>query len=84
MRAAIRAGKPYLIPFLFAGKLQVDDVPLIYQKYLEGVIDPPVHLPPQFRDLNGVAVWMSFSSFLNAIDLNRIQEYYDKLFKTHL
>lgn len=84
MRAAVRAGKPHLIPFLFAGKLQVDDVPLLYQKYQEGVIDPPVHLPPQFRDLNGVAVWMSFSSFLNAIDLNRIQEHYDKLFKTYL
>jgi uncharacterized protein (TIGR02421 family) len=84
MRAAIRLGRPYLIPFLFAGKLHVDDIPLLYQKYQEGVVDPPVHLPPQFRDLNGVAVWMSFSSFLNAIDLKRIQEHYDKLFKTYL
>jgi uncharacterized protein (TIGR02421 family) len=84
MRAAIRAGKPYLIPFIFAGKLHVNDVPLLYQKYKEGIVDAPIHLPPQFRDLNGVAVWMSFSSFLNTIDLKRIQEHYDKLFKTYL
>jgi uncharacterized protein (TIGR02421 family) len=84
MRAAIRAGKPALIPFLFAGKLHVDDVPLLYQKYKEGIIDPPRCLPPQFRDLNGVAVWMSFSSFLNQVDLKKIQEHYDKLFKTYL
>lgn len=84
MRAAIRAGKPYLIPFLFAGKLHVDDVPLIYQKYKEGLIDAPKYLPPQFRDMNGIAVWMSFSSFLNQVDLKRIQEHYDRLFKTYL
>jgi uncharacterized protein (TIGR02421 family) len=84
MRAAIRAGKPYLLPFLFAGKLHVDDIPLLYQKYKEGLIDSPRYLPPQFKDLNGLSVWMGFSSFLNMIDLKRIQEHYDKLFKSHL
>jgi uncharacterized protein (TIGR02421 family) len=84
MRAAIRAGKPHLIPFLFTGKLNVDDIPLLYQKHKEGIVDPPRHLPPQFRDMNGIAVWMSFSSFLNMVDLKKIQEHYDKLFKSYL
>ena len=84
MRVAIRAGKPQLLPFLFAGKLNVEDVPLLYQKYQEGIIDYPKYLPPQFKDMNGLAVWMGFSSFLNMIDLKRIQEHYDKLFKTFL
>ncbi len=84
MRAAIRAGKPQLVPFLFAGKLHVDDVPLIYQKYKEGIVDAPRYLPSQFSDMNGIAVWMSFSSFLNLVDLKSVQEHYDKLFQTHL
>ena len=84
MRAAIRGGHPQLIPFLFTGKLHVDDIPLLYQKHREGIIDAPRYLPPQFRDLNGIAVWMSFSSFLNLVDLKRIQEHYDKLFKAYL
>ncbi len=84
MRAAIRSGKPHLLPFLFAGKLHVDDIPLLYQKFQEGIIDAPRYLPPQFKDLNGLSVWMGFSSFLNMIDLKRIQEHYDKLFKSHL
>ncbi len=84
MRAAIRAGKPQVIPFLFAGKLSVHDIPVLYQKHLEGIIDAPKYLPPQFSDLNGVAVWMSFSSFLNMVDLSRIQEHYNKLFDTYL
>lgn len=84
MRAAIRAGRPYLLPFLFVGKIHVDDIPLLYQKHKEGVVDGPLFLPPQFRDLNGVAVWMSFSSFFNLVDLRRIQEHYDKLFRENL
>jgi uncharacterized protein (TIGR02421 family) len=81
MRAAIRGGKPQLIPFLFVGKLSVEDVPLLYRKHQEGIVDAPVFLPPQFADLNGVAVWMSFSSFLSSVNLSKVQEHYDRLFK---
>jgi uncharacterized protein (TIGR02421 family) len=84
LRAAIRAGRPELIPFLFVGKLSTEDVPLLYQKHLEGVIDAPHYLPAQFKDLNGIAVWMSFSSFLNMVNLNKVQEHYDRLFSQHL
>ncbi len=84
MRSAIRAGHPEVLPFLFVGKLRVDDVPLLYQKHREGIIDAPKYLPPQFRDLNGIAVWMSFSSFLNQVDLQSVQEHYGKLFSAHL
>ena len=84
MRAAVRAGRPELLPFVFVGKAHVDDIPLLYQKYQEGIVDSPRYLPPQFKDLHGLAVWMSFSSFLNMVDLKRIQEHYDKLFRNHL
>lgn len=84
MRSAIRAGKPKLLPFLFVGKVHVDDVPLLYQKYEEGIIDGPKHLPPLFRDLSGLSVWMSFSNFLNVVNLKKVQEHYDRLFNSHL
>jgi hypothetical protein len=48
------------------------------------VVDPPQLLPPQFEDLNGLAVWMSFSNFLNAADLKKVGEHYDALFKKFL
>lgn len=83
MRAAIRAGKPEYIPFLFVGKIHVDDVPLLYQKFQEGLIDPPRYVPEPFKDLHGLMVWLSFSSFLNQIDLHQVQEHYDKLFSRY-
>ena len=84
LRSCIRVSKPYLIPFLFAGKLHVEDVPLLYAKHLEGLIEPPRFLPPQFRDLNGLAVWMSFSSFFNRVDLGSVQAHYKGLFDKYL
>jgi hypothetical protein len=84
MRAAIRAGNPQLIPFLFVGKVSVEDIPLLYQKYLEGWVDFPVFLPPHFQDLNGITVWMTFLNFVNTLDLQKTQEYYNKLFQTYL
>lgn len=84
MRSAIRAGKPELLPFLFVGKVAVDDVPLLYQKYKEGIVDAPKHLPPIFQDLAGLSVWMSFSNFLNVVNMKKVQEHYDRLFDSHL
>lgn len=81
MRAAVRAGRPEILPYLFAGKLHVDDVPLVYQLAQEGIVAPPRYLPPQFSDLKGLTVWMAFSSFLNRLDLQKIQEHYDRLFR---
>ncbi len=84
IRTAIRRGRPEIVPFLFAGKLHVDDIPMLYQKSLEGIVDAPVFLPPQFEDMNGLAVWMSFSNFLNTVDMNAVSKYYDELFKKYL
>jgi hypothetical protein len=73
IRSCIRFGRPELIPFLFVGKVTTEDVPVLYQKYLEGVIDPPRYMPRHFRDLNGLAVWMAYSNFFNKIDLSKVQ-----------
>jgi uncharacterized protein (TIGR02421 family) len=83
IRVAIRAGRPELIPFLFAGKVHVEDIPMLYQKHLEGVVDAPRYLPPQFKDLNGVVVWMGFSNFFNQIHLKKIQQTYLRLFRKY-
>lgn len=74
MRSAIREGKMDLIPFLFAGKATLEDLPVLHQYHQEGVISLPKYLPPQIRDLNGVAIWMAFSSFLNHMKLEDIMK----------
>jgi uncharacterized protein (TIGR02421 family) len=84
IRTAIRHGHPEIIPYLYTGKLNVDDVPMLYRLAQEGVVDPPQLLPPHFRDLSGLAVWMSFSNFLNTVDLTAVQDHFGALFKKFL
>lgn len=79
LRTAIRFGRPDVIPFLFVGKITLDDVPALFRKHREEVIDAPLYLPPQFRDLNGLAVWMAYSNFLNRVELGSVQRHYQTL-----
>jgi uncharacterized protein (TIGR02421 family) len=74
IRSAIRIGKPEMIPFLFAGKVTLEDVPMLYEYSKIGLIDKPKYMPTQFSDLNGIAVWMSFSNFLNKMNMGTISD----------
>lgn len=74
IRSAIRIGKPEMIPFLFAGKVTLEDIPILYEYSQQGLITRPHYIPPQFSDLNGIAVWMCFSNFLNTMNIGTISE----------
>ncbi|MBC7538887.1 MAG: DUF1704 domain-containing protein [Bacteriovorax sp.] len=74
MRTTIKEGRADLIPFLFTGKATLEDLPVLYDYHKEGVISLPKYLPPQIRDLNGLAIWMAFSNFLNRMKLEDIMQ----------
>ena len=62
------------IPLLFSGKLTLDDLPLLGELKERGILANPVYLPPPFKDLAALSVWMSFSLYLNQFDLHEIQK----------
>ncbi len=76
IRTNVRLGMPELLPFLFVGKVALEDVPVLYEYHKRGVIDFPRYLPQKFADLNGLSVWMAFSNFLNRMKLDKISEDY--------
>jgi uncharacterized protein (TIGR02421 family) len=79
MRAAIQMDKAHLIPFLFVGKVAHEDVPILYQHVTDGVVKPPPYLPPMFDDMNGLAIWMCYSSFFSRLGATAIAEHYQKM-----
>jgi uncharacterized protein (TIGR02421 family) len=83
IRACIQAGRSEIVPFLFVGKVHLTDVPVLYQKHKEGLVDPPKFLPPMFRDLNSLIVWMSFSNFLSAAGMASAQDAYRHLIQEY-
>ena len=80
IRSAIQHGRADLIPFLFVGKVAHEDVPVLARRVNDGVVKPPRYLPPMFRDLNGLAIWMAYSTFFTRLGGEAISDYYAKLF----
>ena len=80
IRSAIQHNRVDLIPFLFVGKVAHEDVPVLARRVNDGVIRPPKYLPPMFRDLNGLAIWMAYSTFFTRLGGDAISDYYSKLF----
>lgn len=74
IRTAIKENRVDLIPFLFAGKATLEDLPVLYDFHKEGVITMPKYLPHQFRNLGGLTLLMALTDFLNRIKLEDIMK----------
>jgi uncharacterized protein (TIGR02421 family) len=82
IRSAIMSGLPELIPMLFLGKLAIEDIPVLYEAYLEGTIAAPKYLPPMFEDISGLYAWFGFASGLGNIDLKGVQRHFARQFRS--
>lgn len=71
LRNAIATARPALIPWLFVGKLALEDVAVLAERAHEGVVQPPKYVPHMFRDLNGIAIWLGVSTFWNRLVIPR-------------
>lgn len=80
IRSATLEGVPELLPMLFVGKVTLDDIPILYEHHLEGLITAPKYLPPMFRDLNGLYVWFGFASGIAQINIENVQSHFSQLF----
>ncbi len=79
-RVAAKRHRLDLLELLFVGKVTVMDVPVLHAHLRTGEVLPPKFLPPWLRDPNWVATHMALSSFLNVIDLPRVEAFYEELF----
>lgn len=80
IRSAINSGVPEIIPMLFVGKVALDDLPVLYQHYLEGTITGPQFVPAMFRNMNGLYVWFGFAAGIAVVNMGRVQKHFGKLF----
>lgn len=81
MLAAIQHDRSELIPFLFVGKVAHADIPVLFNHVSDGIVKPPPFMPPIFEDMNGLAVWLSYSSFFSTMCKTSIVEHYASAMK---
>jgi uncharacterized protein (TIGR02421 family) len=81
IRAALQNKRAELVPFLFVGKVAHEDIPVLYARVADGVVRPPAHVPPMFRDMNGLSIWTAYSNFFFRMGGSVVDDHYAKLFR---
>ena len=76
LTSAIAAGRADLIRWLFAGKMALEDIPILAERAHEGLVRAPLHVPQMFRDLNGLAIWLAVSAFWGKLENEAIQQHF--------
>jgi uncharacterized protein (TIGR02421 family) len=79
LRVALVKGHLDYVPLFFAGKVEVEDVPLFGRLLREGALRAPIYLPDWARDLSYLTAFMSYSAFLGACDLDAERRRYEDL-----
>lgn len=79
LRVLVTKGKAEYMPLLFAGKMDIDDLPAIHRLSKMGLCVRPEFLPNWIRDRSFLVAYLGYSSFLNAVDLKRVRVHFEEL-----
>ncbi len=76
LRIAVQETRVDTIRLLFAGKMDIEDMPAITTLAANGLCVFPRFLPPWARDLRFVLSYIAYSAFLNRMNLERVRDHY--------
>ena len=80
-RAAVIAGRIDCLYLLYAGKLDLEDIPAMALLAAEGLIEPPRFLPPLIADPRFLVSYLAFTSFINTLNPKHNTDYYIGMIK---
>ena len=80
MRAVISRGRHDVLELLFAGKMDLDDMPIILEMKNEGMVTPPKYLPDWVMNKDYLVSYFALSIFIGEMDHQRTDGYYQSLF----
>lgn len=72
-------GRADCLKLLFCGKLDIEDIPVLYKLEEMGLCQPAKYLPPWVKDARYLLAYLTCSGFLNKMDMPRIYSHYDQL-----
>ena len=72
----VSAGRADCLRLIFAGKLDLEDIPVLAMLMQNGLCQPPKFLPTWASDIRFLLCYLTYSSFLNNIDLSKVRMKY--------
>jgi hypothetical protein len=82
LRTMVAAGRADCLRLLFCGKLDIEDLPVVALLTQAGLCAPPRFLPAWAMDLRFLLCYLTYSLFLNRIDLVRIRNHYHTMLQS--
>ncbi len=82
LRTMVAAGRPDSLRLLFCGKIDIEDLPVLAQLYKLGLCVMPKFLPPWATDIRFLLCYLTYSSFLNEVDLSKVKLHYRQLLES--
>ena len=79
IQVAIQRGKIERLPLLLCGKIAIDDFATLSELHDIGVVEQPTYVPPHFKDLRGLATWLSLNRFLGGFSFHQLEHDYRSL-----
>lgn len=76
IQVAIQRGKIERLPLLLCGKISIDDFATLSELHDLGVVTDPAYVPPHFKDLRGLATWLSLNRFLGGFSFAQLEHDY--------
>ncbi|RUO31572.1 flavohemoglobin expression-modulating QEGLA motif protein [Aliidiomarina sedimenti] len=76
IQVAIQRGKIDRLPLLLCGKIAIDDFATLCELHDIGVVADPAYVPPHFKDLRGLATWLSLNRFLGGFSFDQLEHDY--------
>lgn len=79
LRATVQFGRLDCLHLLFCGKLDIEDLPALVMLAENGMCQFPRFLPPWAADAGYLISYLTYSSFLNRVNLDRVRQHYAKV-----
>jgi uncharacterized protein (TIGR02421 family) len=79
LRVAVRIDRADVMPLLFCGKLDLEDVPALASVADAGLLRFPRFLPPWAQNRRFLISYLAYSGFLNGVKLRAVEHHYRKL-----
>ena len=79
LKAIAANGRADCLKLLFCGKLDIEDIPVLYKLEKMGLCQPAIYLPPWVKDARYLLAYLTCSDFLYKMDIAKIYAHYDEL-----
>lgn len=79
IRAIVSSGRVDCLKLLFCGKLDIEDIPILYELSSLGLCQTPRYLPPWAKDIRYLLCYLTYSSFLEGMEHGTVRAHYDNL-----